>query len=156
MKAMFLVLFLLSNTVVQAQSIEVGAGVIEDRDNDTVSLFQLATISDPIQPLGGIQGHAGLLLSEDQTWYLHAGLNKVFELPGRWSWGLSVSVGYYDTDDPAMDLGHEAELMTRLQLDYELASDQTLRLEVGHISNANIGDENPGTEFLLLNWILRL
>ena len=147
---------LLWGTAVQAQSIQVGAGVVEDLDNELINIGQVAVISDPIQPLGGIQAHAGLLVAEEDTWYLHAGLNKVFELPGRWSWGLSLSAGYYDSNDRHMDLGHEVEFLTRLQLDYELSTDQSLRVELGHISNANIGDDNPGAEFVMFNWIKRL
>ncbi|MCV6587438.1 MAG: acyloxyacyl hydrolase [Marinobacterium sp.] len=140
----------------QARSLELGIGAIGERDSDTTTLLQAALVSDPVPYLVGMQIQGGLLLAQDDTVYLHGGLTKVWELPGRWSWGGSLSAGFYHTNEPQLELGHDIEFMTRLHLDYELSIDQSLRLEVGHLSNADLDDENPGTEFILLNWLIRL
>ncbi len=148
--------WLLSSASVQASGLVVGGGVIAKQDSGAAAMLQLAVEQDPLQALGGVQLYSGALVAEQDTWYLHGGLAKSFELPGRWSWGAGLSAGVYHSNHPQLDLGYDIEFMSRLYLDYELSVEQSLRLEAGHLSNADLGDDNPGTEFILLNWIFRL
>ena len=50
------------------------------------------------------------------------------------------------------DLGYDVEFYSQLRLDYRLASNARVGLGVGHISNAGIGDKNPGAETAYLSY----
>jgi len=63
----------------------------------------------------------------------------------------SFGVGYYNDGD-GKKLGNDIEFRTTLELSYELANKNRIGLSFGHISNANIGDKNPGVEILSLSY----
>lgn len=146
----------LSCVPAQASSLVVGGGALAKQSGGAVGVAQFAVEQTPISELMGIQLYSGALLAEQDSWYLHGGLAKTFELPGRWSWGAGLSAGVYHSNHPELDLGYDIEFMSRVYLEYEFSLQHAVRLEAGHLSNANLGDENPGTEFLLLNWVYRL
>ena len=63
----------------------------------------------------------------------------------------SFGVGYYQDGD-GIKLGHAIEFRTTLEISYQLESKNRIGLSFGHISNANIGDKNPGVEILSLSY----
>ena len=54
------------------------------------------------------------------------------------------------TDD--LDLGHGLEFRSQIEFSYRFDDRSRLVLGISHSSNASIGDTNPGTETLLLNY----
>ena len=54
------------------------------------------------------------------------------------------------TDD--LDLGHGVEFRSQLEVAYRFDDRSRLGLSVSHYSNAGLGDDNPGTESLMLNY----
>jgi len=54
------------------------------------------------------------------------------------------------TDD--LDLGHALEFRTRLEMAYRFDDRSRLGLSFSHSSNASLGDANPGTESLMVNY----
>ena len=63
----------------------------------------------------------------------------------------SIGVGYYDDGD-GKKLGNDIEFRTTFELSYELKNNNRIGISFGHISNANLGDKNPGTEILSLSF----
>ena len=61
----------------------------------------------------------------------------------------SVMVGVYH-DGGGKDLGHAIEFRSGIELGYEFDNQARLGVGLSHISNADIGDRNPGTEILSL------
>ena len=59
----------------------------------------------------------------------------------------SFAVGHYDDGD-GKKLGNSIEFRTTFELSYELENKNRIGVSFGHISNANIGDKNPGVEVL--------
>ena len=54
------------------------------------------------------------------------------------------------TDD--LDLGHIIEFRSQIEIAYRFDDRSRLGLSVSHFSNASLGDKNPGTESLILNY----
>ncbi|MFQ5764091.1 MAG: acyloxyacyl hydrolase [Rhodospirillales bacterium] len=54
------------------------------------------------------------------------------------------------TDD--LDLGHGLEFRSQIEFAYRFDDRSRLGVAVSHSSNASIGDTNPGTESLLVNY----
>ena len=63
----------------------------------------------------------------------------------------SFGAGYYD-DGNGKKLGHSIEFRTTLEISYELENKNRLGLSFGHISNANLGDKNPGVEIISFSY----
>ena len=63
----------------------------------------------------------------------------------------SFGVGYYDDGD-GKKLGSEIEFRTTFEVSYQLKNENRIGLSFGHISNANIGNKNPGVEILSLSY----
>jgi len=63
----------------------------------------------------------------------------------------SFGVGYYDDGD-GKKLGNNIEFRTTLEVSYQLKNKNRIGLSFGHISNADLGDNNPGVEILNLSY----
>ena len=63
----------------------------------------------------------------------------------------SFGAGYYDDGD-GKKLGNNIEFRTTFELSYELKNENRIGISFGHISNANIGDKNPGVEVLSFSY----
>ena len=63
----------------------------------------------------------------------------------------SFGAGYYD-DGNGKKLGSEIEFRTTFEVSYQLKNENRIGFSFGHISNANIGDNNPGVEILSLSY----
>lgn len=64
----------------------------------------------------------------------------------------TLSVGLYAQGGSDLDLGHTIEFRSQLEVGYEFDSNDRLGLAFGHLSNASIDDQNPGTEVLNVYW----
>src|SRR5262249_9640724 len=60
--------------------------------------------------------------------------------------GMTAFGAYYHGD--GLDLGSWVEVRSGLELPYPFDDRSRLGMSFHHISNANIGDKNPGTEIL--------
>jgi lipid A 3-O-deacylase len=99
----------------------------------------------------GFRPKAGFFVTADSGAYLYGGVGYPFSISDKWSLTPSLSAGYYK-QGAGRDLGYDVEFYSQLRLDYRLASNARLGLGIGHISNAGIGDENPGAETVYLSY----
>jgi len=67
----------------------------------------------------------------------------------------SVGGGLYE-DGGGKDLGHVVEFRSQVELGYQFENQSRLSVAFSHISNADLGDDNPGTEVLNLYYHLPL
>jgi hypothetical protein len=63
----------------------------------------------------------------------------------------SFGAGYYD-DGKGKKLGNNIEFRTTLEISYEMKDKNRIGLSFSHISNAHIGDKNPGVEIINLSY----
>ena len=101
---------------------------------------------------------AGIELTSDSAFYLIGGIyleDNIGDLVtgkyNKWNFTPSFGVGYYD-DGNGKKLGNKIEFRTTLELSYELENKDRIGISFGHISNANIGNKNPGAEIISLSY----
>ena len=101
---------------------------------------------------------AGVEFTTDSAFYLISGIyleDNLGELiigkENNWSFTPSFGLGYYD-DGNGKKLGNKIEFRTTLEFSYELDNNDRIGLSFGHISNANIGNKNPGVEIISLSY----
>jgi len=104
-----------------------------------------------LKPFAGVE-----ITSEDASYFL-AGVylddNVGTMLTGKQSNILitpSFGVGIYDDGD-GKKLGNALEFRTTLELSYQFENNNRVGLSIGHISNANLADNNPGVEIINLS-----
>jgi len=63
----------------------------------------------------------------------------------------SFGAGYYD-EGSGKKLGSEIEFRTTFEVSYQLKNENRIGFSFGHISNASIGEKNPGVEVLSFSY----
>lgn len=63
----------------------------------------------------------------------------------------SFGAGYYEDGD-GKKLGSDIEFRTTFEISYQLKNSNRIGFSIGHISNANIGDKNPGVEIISISY----
>ena len=101
---------------------------------------------------------AGIELTSDSAFYLISGIyleDNIGELmtgeENNWNFTPSFGLGYYD-DGNGKKLGNKVEFRTTLEFSYQLTNKDRIGISLGHISNANIGNKNPGAEIISFSY----
>ncbi len=135
----------------------VGVGYYDIFDNEDAADFRVeyrpgASILWELRPWLGIE------VTSDSAVYGAAGFLYDFRLAPQWVLTPSIGAGLYANGN-GKDLDSTIEFRSMLELGYEFQNASRLSAGISHISNASIGDNNPGTEILNvyyhipINWI---
>ena len=105
-----------------------------------------------LKPFAGIEVTTDSALYVLGGIYLEDNLGKLLTgNQNKWNFTPSFGLGYYDDGD-GKKLGNKLEFRTTLEMSYQLKNDDRIGISLGHISNANIGDKNPGVEIISLSY----
>ncbi len=100
---------------------------------------------------GLVAPFAGGMLTTDAALYGYAGMGLDFR-PGEHFYVFpNIAAGLY-ADGDGKDLGHDVEFRSGLEMGVMLAEGRRVGLAFHHISNAGLGDRNPGSEILSLTY----
>ena len=84
--------------------------------------------------------------------YIEDNLGELFEgEKSKFFFTPSFGAGIYD-DGSGKKLGNELQFRTSLEVTYELKNKNRIGISFSHISNANLGDKNPGVEILSFSY----
>ena len=101
--------------------------------------------------LGKISPITGFMMTADSATYLYTGVQAEYEI-GKLNLTPSFSPGYYTMGD-GKDLGSPLEFKTEVQLSLELLPGSKLGYSYNHVSNAGLGDKNPGANSYMFNFM---
>ena len=101
--------------------------------------------------LGKISPITGFMMTADSATYLYTGVQAEYEI-GKLNLTPSFSPGYYTSGD-GKDLGSPLEFKTEVQLSYNLLPGSKLGYSYNHVSNAGLGDKNPGANSYMFNFM---
>jgi len=101
--------------------------------------------------LGTISPVSGFLITGDSATYLYTGIQAEYTI-GKMNLTPSFTPGLYGQGD-GKDLGHLVEFKSELQLSFDLLKDSELGFSYNHISNASLGDKNPGANSYTFNFL---
>ena len=93
----------------------------------------------------------GVMRNGDNGKYIYSCLRKNIRISEKWFFTPSFALGYYDRGD-SKDLGYNLEFRSQIEFSYKLKSSR-IGFNLNHISNASIGDTNPGTESATISLI---
>ena len=134
--------------------LSVGGGYFDwNRQKSPAAEFRLEYRSDKklwiFKPLGGLMG------TSDGAVYAFAGVGVDVFFGRRVVVTPSFAPGYYH-EGSGLDLGHELEFRSQIEFAYRFDDRSRLGVAVSHMSNASIGDTNPGTESAILYYSVPL
>ena len=94
-----------------------------------------------LKPLFGVMG------TSDTAFFGYGGFLVDLFFGRRFVLTPSLGAGYYNDGD-GRDLGYGLEFRSSIEFSYRFDNRARLGLAFYHLSNANLGDFNPGTEVL--------
>ena len=90
---------------------------------------------------------------EEYAVYFSSGLQKIINLSENVSLVPSFSVGLYDQYDQGKNMGLPLEFKSEVELNFNFLDNSVIGFTYNHISNASLGDKNPGANSYMFNFI---
>ena len=100
--------------------------------------------------LGNISPITGAMITADNAGYIYTGVQAQYKI-GPLNITPSFTPGLYHEGD-GKDLGHMLEFKSEVQLSIDFSQNSKLGLSYNHISNASLGDKNPGANSYMFNF----
>ena len=101
--------------------------------------------------LGNLSPITGFLFTADNAGYFYTGVQAQYKM-GAINFTPSFTPGLYHEGD-GKDLGHIIEFKSELQFSLDLSKTSLLGFSYNHISNASLGDKNPGANSYMFNFL---
>ncbi len=100
--------------------------------------------------LGNLSPITGALITADNAGYFYTGVEAQYKI-GSINFTPSFTPGLYHEGD-GKDLGHVIEFKSELQFSLNLSGNSQLGFSYNHLSNASLGDKNPGANSYMFNF----
>ena len=101
--------------------------------------------------LGKLSPITGFMMTADSDTYFYTGVQAEYKI-GKLNLTPSFSPGLYSVGD-GKDLGYPLEFKSEVQLSIDFLSGSRLGYSQSHLSNANLGDTNPGADSYMFNFM---
>ena len=101
--------------------------------------------------IGTLSPITGGFVTENQALYAYTGIEWNFDL-GPINFTPSFAPGLYGEGN-GKDLGHILEFKSEVQASWSLSENSELGMSYNHISNASLGDKNPGANSYMFNFL---
>jgi lipid A 3-O-deacylase len=120
-----------------------------DQDNEATQFgveYRMSPIAYGFRPMlganvttdGSLYGYGGF------AWDVPLIDNQLYLVP-------NFAAGAYAQGD-GKDLGHALEFRSGIELMYQMVNTHRVGVAINHVSNASIGDKNPGAETILFHY----
>tara|TARA_B110000971_G_C19829552_1_gene417316 strand:+ start:289 stop:810 length:522 start_codon:yes stop_codon:yes gene_type:complete len=100
--------------------------------------------------LGNASPISGGFITENSAAYLYTGIEWNYTISDKMKFTPSFAPGVYHEGN-GKDLGHALEFKTEVQASYSFSENTSLGMSYNHISNASLGDKNPGANSYMFN-----
>ena len=101
--------------------------------------------------LGNVSPVTGGFVTENSAAYVYTGIEWNLDMGGLLL-TPSFTPGLYHEGD-GKDLGHALEFKSEVQLSYSSSDKTNIGFSYNHVSNASLGDKNPGANSYMFNFI---
>ena len=101
--------------------------------------------------LGTLSPITGFMITADNAGYVYTGVQAQYKL-GKINVIPSFTPGLYSEGD-GKDLGYPLEFKSEVHLSFDILKDSQLGFSYNHISNASLGEKNPGANSYIFNFL---
>ena len=98
---------------------------------------------------GRISPVTGAMITADSATYFYTGIETNYSIGS-----LNITPSF-NTQGGGKDLGHPIEFKSEVQLSLDLTEGSNLGMSYNHVSNASLGDKNPGANSYMFNYLKR-
>ena len=102
--------------------------------------------------LGKVSPITGAFITENSAAYVYTGVEWNYDMGGKMTFTPSFAPGLYNQGD-GKDLGNVLEFKTEIQASYAMSESSSMGVSYNHISNASLGDKNPGANSYMFNYL---
>ena len=102
--------------------------------------------------LGNVSPITGGFVTENSAAYVYSGIEWNVEMGKKILFTPSFAPGLYHEGD-GKDLGHVLEFKSEVQFSYFASDDTSFGVSYNHVSNASLGDKNPGANSYMFNFL---
>ena len=128
--------------------------IIDKEGDDQTSLFGIEHKNPNLFRdtfLGKFSPVSGGFMTGDSSVYLYTGVEGQYGI-GRLKILPSFTPGFYEKGN-GKDLGHVLEFKSEVQLSYAASNNTSYGVSYNHVSNASLGDKNPGANSYMFNFL---
>ena len=100
---------------------------------------------------GNISPITGVMITADNAGYIYTGVQAQYKIRAL-NITPSFTPGLYHEGD-GKDLGYMLEFKSEVQLSIDFSQSSKLGFSYNHISNASLGDKNPGANSYMFNFL---
>lgn len=135
----------------QSAALALSAGAFDIGKDETAAEvgveYRFAALENAydIIPVVGLSG------TSDGSAWVYSGIRYDISLGQNWVLTPNFAASLYHQGG-GKDLGHALEFRSGLELAYKLNENSHLGLAIYHMSNASIGNKNPGEESVILSY----
>ena len=101
--------------------------------------------------LGKVSPITGGFITEKSAYYFYTGAQAEYDL-GLFTLTPSFAPGYYNSGN-GKDLGSALEFKSEVRMTLNLSDSTEFGMSYNHISNASLGDKNPGANSYMINFL---
>ena len=101
--------------------------------------------------LGNISPITGAFVTENSAIYIYTGFEWNMNM-GPLTFTPSFAPGLYHKGD-GKDLGHVLEFKSEIQFSYGFSENSKIGVSYNHVSNASLGNKNPGANSYMFNFL---
>jgi len=101
--------------------------------------------------LGKLSPITGGFITENSAVYIYTGAQAEYDI-GIFKFTPSFAPGYYNSGD-GKDLGSALEFKSEVKMSLDLSESTEFGMSYNHISNASLGDKNPGANSYMINFL---
>jgi hypothetical protein len=91
------------------------------------------------------------MITADNAVYFYTGIQAQYKI-GKINLTPSFTPGIYEKGN-GKDLGHVVEFKSEVQLSLNLFENSQFGMSYNHISNASLGEKNPGANSYMFNFL---
>tara|TARA_B100000900_G_scaffold185954_1_gene157681 strand:- start:128 stop:640 length:513 start_codon:yes stop_codon:yes gene_type:complete len=102
--------------------------------------------------LGNVSPITGGFFTENSAAYIYTGIEWNVDMGSGLTFTPSFAPGLYHEGD-GKDLGHVLEFKSEVQFSYAASDNTSFGVSYNHVSNASLGDKNPGANSYMFNFI---
>ena len=102
--------------------------------------------------LGNVSPITGGFVTENSAVYVYTGIEWNVDMGEKILFTPSFAPGLYHEGD-GKDLGHVLEFKSEVQFSYVASNNTSFGVSYNHVSNASLGDKNPGANSYMFNFI---
>ncbi len=102
--------------------------------------------------LGNVSPITGGFITENSAAYIYTGVEWNVDMGGGLMFTPSFAPGLYHAGN-GKDLGHALEFKSEVQFSYSTSESTRFGASYNHVSNASLGNKNPGANSYMFNFI---